>query len=274
MAKKDPAPAGKPPPTSKETVTPPRRPGKKPPEAPAMATRQPAAARREPASRRTRQADRRRRITPRTVALIVLILLALVVAADLTILEGRWPFGGRAAQTVTNPNAPLAQFFSPSVLHWEPEIEVWAKAYDVNPNVIALVMQIESCGDPVAISPAGALGLMQVMPFHFENGENMLNPDTNVRRGMNFFHECLKEHADWDVGLALACYNGGPGVVYNSRDEWPAETRRYYQWATGLWQDVVRGDEDSVTLSDWLSAGGQNLCTRASRRLSGNTDGR
>jgi len=47
--------------------------------------------------------------------------------------------------------------------------------------VIAIVIQIESCGSPVAMSGAGALGLMQVMPYHFENGENMINPDTNVR---------------------------------------------------------------------------------------------
>jgi hypothetical protein len=171
--------------------------------------------------------------------------------------------GSDADQSITNSDAPLASFFEPEVLYWRDEIRQWADMYHVNPNVIAIVMQIESCGNPVAVSSAGALGLMQVMPFHFDNGENMIEPDTNVQRGMIVFYECLEQFADWDLGLALACYNGGPGVTMRDRATWPSETQSYYRWATGMWDDVVNHRDDSSTLSQWLEAGGSRLCSSA-----------
>ena len=119
-----------------------------------------------------------------------------------------------------------------------------------------------------AVSSAGALGLMQVMPMHFTDGENMINPETNVRRGMGVFHECLSQFAGWDLGRALACYNGGPGVLSRSFENWPRETRSYYNWATGMWNEVVRGRDSSGTLDTWMSAGGSRLCQQALRRLS------
>ncbi len=197
------------------------------------------------------------------VVVAALVVIVVIVAVDV------WPFGGSspAAQPITDPDAPLASFFTPEVLHWRSEIMRWAQTYGVNPNVIAIVVQIESCGDPVVLSGAGAVGLMQVMPFHFDNGENMLNPDTNVQRGMGVFYECLTQFSDWDLGLALACYNGGPSVTQRDYSTWAAETQYYYRWATGLWQDVVSGKKSSDTLAEWLDAGGQNLCARASADL-------
>ena len=170
----------------------------------------------------------------------------------------------RSRQTITDSEATLSGIFSDQVLFWRDRIEQWAAEYAINPNVIALVIQIESCGDSTAISGAGALGLMQVMPFHFEDGENMLEPDTNVRRGMAVFTECLTQFARFDLGLALACYNGGPGVTVMAFEDWVPETRYYYEWATGLWDDIVHGRQTSQTLDSWLAAGGQQLCNRAS----------
>jgi soluble lytic murein transglycosylase-like protein len=172
-----------------------------------------------------------------------------------------------AAQTITSPDAPLASFYEPTVLYWREDILRWAQEHGVNPNVIAIVIQIESCGDPTAMSIAGAVGLMQIMPFHFEDGENMLNPQTNVLRGMSVFYECLTQFANWDLGLALACYNGGPSVTQIDPVYWVAETQYYYTWATGLWGDVVNGSETSETLSQWLAAGGAGLCNSAAANL-------
>ncbi|MGV2437552.1 MAG UNVERIFIED_CONTAM: lytic transglycosylase domain-containing protein [Anaerolineae bacterium] len=91
--------------------------------------------------------------------------------------------------------------------------------------MLATVMQIESCGWQQAQSYAGAMGLFQVMPFHFKDGENMADPDTNARRGAGVLNECLG-YADGDVGLAMACYNGGPGVLYQSRALWDGQSAR------------------------------------------------
>lgn len=223
----------------------------------------------------TKQASSRKRKSPQTTPAILTrqraVPLAIGIAVVLvgllvvdTLLFDVLPFiGNGPAQAITDSSAPLASFYAPEVLAWRSHIQEWARTYDVNPNVIAIVIQIESCGDPVAISIAGAVGLMQVMPYHFEDGENMLNPDTNVRRGMFIFYECLTQFADWDLGMALACYNGGPGVTLTDYDLWAEETQYYYRWATGLWSDASKGHDTSETLSQWLDAGGQRLCHQA-----------
>jgi len=198
---------------------------------------------------------------------IVGAVVVLVVVAWLTVLH-RWPLdSGAAEQSITDPDAPLASFFTPEVRHWKPQILDWARIYDVNPNVLAIVIQIESCGDSTAISVAGAVGLMQVMPFHFEDGENMLNPDMNVQRGMTVFYECLTQFSGWDLGLALACYNGGPSVTLSDPSAWALETQYYYHWATGLWEDVVEGHKTSATLDEWLAAGGARMCNSSAALL-------
>lgn len=127
-------------------------------------------------------------------------------------------------------------------------------------------MQIESCGDPKALSSAGAQGLFQVMPFHFSNGENMLDPDTNAMRGMNYFAERLVQTSG-DVGKAFAGYNGGHVAAGTSWDNWAAETQRYFVWATGIYEDAKAGLTESPTLQQWYAAGGTSLCQQASSRL-------
>ena len=89
----------------------------------------------------------------------------------------------------------IALFFAPSVLFWEEDILKWAGDHDLDPNLVATVMQIESCGDPRALSSAGAMGLFQVMPYHFEENEAPYNPDINALRGLNIFRIRLKPTA-------------------------------------------------------------------------------
>ncbi len=228
--------------------------------------RQPSRQRRTPEDKSTTTRQRALRlllrlINQRVIALplIILVLLFTYVVLNRT---GQLPGGsGGDHQNIDNPNAPLASFYAPEVLKWRSDIERWAHEYDVNPNVIAIVMQIKSCGNSSVISGAGATGLMQVMPFHFDDGENMLNPDVNVRNGMDVFYECLTQFADWDLGIALACYNGGPSVTLMDSSSWPAETQAYYHWASGMWNEAQKNRKDSDTLNEWLSAGGQNLCS-------------
>jgi soluble lytic murein transglycosylase-like protein len=53
------------------------------------------------------------------------------------------------------------------VLRWLPEILAASEATGTPPSLIASVIEVESSGDPRAISPAGARGLMQIMPDEF-----------------------------------------------------------------------------------------------------------
>lgn len=166
----------------------------------------------------------------------------------------------------TYQDAILASNFSPSVLFWQKEIEEWADTWGLDPLLIATVMQIESCGDPRAVSPAGAQGLFQVMPYHFQPGEDMLDPQTNARRGLAYLQEALQK-ANGDVKLALAGYNGGHGQIHRDPADWPAETQRYVHWGSGIYQDALPIKTQGKALSAWLSAGGWQLCEQAKNNL-------
>jgi len=163
-------------------------------------------------------------------------------------------------------NNIISPLFSPEVQYWAPQIGIWAAAFNLDPNMVATIMQIESCGDPLAVSPAGAQGLFQVMPFHFANGEDTLNPETNAMRGMAYFSERLQQTSG-NVGQAFAGYNGGHVAAGTTWDNWANETQRYFTWSTGIYADVNSGLESSPTLQQWMTAGGTSLCQQAANRL-------
>lgn len=175
-------------------------------------------------------------------------------------------------EVVANPvpaglaGGQLAGVFTPEVRHWEPQIVAWAEEFGLDPNLVAIIMQIESCGDPQAVSVAGAQGLFQVMPFHFAAGEDMLDPNTNARRGLNYFVERLGQTGG-DIGRAFAGYNGGHVAAGASWDQWAHETQRYYVWSTGIYNDIQSGEAQSATVQEWLQAGGASLCRQAASRL-------
>jgi soluble lytic murein transglycosylase-like protein len=166
--------------------------------------------------------------------------------------------------------APLAATSPPSigppfpgaVRRWTPEIERWAAEFALPVDLVAVVMTLESCGDPNARSAAGAQGLFQVMPFHFSPGENAYDPEINARRGLAYLSRGL-ELASGDAALALAGYNGGHTQIDRHPSLWPSETARYVYWGVGILADLRAGLASSPTLQAWLDAGGTGLCRRA-----------
>jgi hypothetical protein len=156
----------------------------------------------------------------------------------------------------------LSPVFTPQVRAWELHILGWAGEHGLDPNLVATVMQIESCGNPRAVSRSGAQGLFQVMPFHFSTGEDMQDPETNARRGLAYLAESLLQ-SDGDVRRALAGYNGGHGVIGMDPSQWPSETLRYAYWGEGIFADAAGGRTESPRLEEWLAAGGKALCFRA-----------
>lgn len=159
----------------------------------------------------------------------------------------------------------LAPLFTPEIDYWGDEIVEWAAQTGLDPNLIATVMQIESCGDPRALSGAGATGLFQVMPYHFEWGENPYAPNTNAKRGLAYLKTSL-DFANGDYRLAFAGYNGGIGVIAKTEAAWAAETVRYVYWGSGIYADALKGVSSSSRLDEWLAAGGTSLCAQASAR--------
>lgn len=205
---------------------------------------------------------------------LILVLVALIILPNVlsTTLGAAGRVLNRLPGTVTTalnisvPGGPIASLFTPEVRYWGEQIRMWADDYNLDPNLLATVMQIESCGHSTVSSSAGAQGLFQVMPFHFEAGENQLDPNTNAQRGASFLSQCIG-WANGDPGRAMACYNGGPGVLQRSFASWPAETQRYYNWGTQIYADAAQGYSSSATLDQWLAAGGQSLCSRAAADL-------
>ncbi len=127
-------------------------------------------------------------------------------------------------------------------------------------------MQIESCGDPRAVSSAGAMGLFQVMPFHFHATDDPYNPNTNAARGLDYLVRSLAT-ANGDARLAMAGYNGGIGVIPRAEWTWSAQTKRYVQYGAPIYYDAVNGLETSDALNDWYSSYGVSLCRQAHQRL-------
>lgn len=159
----------------------------------------------------------------------------------------------------------LAGLFTPEVQWWGPQLVRWAAQYGLDPNLAATVMQIESCGDPRALSSAGATGLFQVMPFHFYPTDNPFDPDTNAARGLAYLRRSL-DAAGGNPNLALAGYNGGIGVISRSQSTWAAETLRYLYWGSGIYQDAAAGLSQSARLDEWRARAG-GMCGRARQRL-------
>ena len=160
----------------------------------------------------------------------------------------------------------LALIFTPQVLRWQPEIIQWSEENNLDPNLVSTVMQIESCGNPDAVSSAGAIGLFQVMPYHFKEGENPYSPSTNALRGLNYLHSSMQTYSG-DIGLALAGYNGGINGASLPQSEWAQETIDYKYWGENIYADAATGRRSSPTLDDWLAAGGASLCAQAEQRL-------
>jgi soluble lytic murein transglycosylase-like protein len=160
----------------------------------------------------------------------------------------------------------LSPIFTKEIQHWGSEIIRWANAAAVDPNLAATVMQIESCGDPRATSRSGAMGLFQVMPFHFRFGENPYHPDTNALRGLNYLARSLTTGSG-DPRLALAGYNGGIGVIARSEWAWPSETKRYVLYGAPIYEDAHSGAISSASLTEWYQKYGASLCRQAAQRL-------
>jgi len=84
--------------------------------------------------------------------------------------------------------------------------------YGVDPLLIAAVVEAESNFQVDAVSPKGALGLMQVMPVHVAIGIEPLDPEVNLELGAALL-ATLAARFDGQIELALAAYHAGPGAV-------------------------------------------------------------
>jgi soluble lytic murein transglycosylase-like protein len=160
----------------------------------------------------------------------------------------------------------ISPIFTREVQYWADDILRWATDSSLDPNLVAVVMQIESCGNPYALSSAGATGLFQVMPYHFHSGENPYNPGTNALRGLDYLSRSMATSRG-NVRLALAGYNGGIGIIYRGEWTWSAQTLRYVYYGAPIYEDARSGATSSAKLDEWYRKYGAGLCRKASQKL-------
>jgi len=106
-----------------------------------------------------------------------------------------------------------------------------ARKYSLPDAFVASVMRAESGFDPSAVSPKGAIGLMQLMPATARDlGVDATRPAENADGGARYLRDLLAKYEDLpdQVVLALAAYNAGPGAVDKFHGVPPyRETREY-----------------------------------------------
>jgi soluble lytic murein transglycosylase-like protein len=159
--------------------------------------------------------------------------------------SSRLPQGAAASR-----QTPLLAYLSqhPNLKKFEPLLEQAAKEFSLDPALLKAVMAAESGFNPAAISPKGAIGLMQVMPATAERyglqadrkksvEQKLSDPKTNIRLGARYLRD-LHKLFPAKPDLVIASYNAGEGAVqrYNNTVPPYPETRNYVQLVTQFYR--------------------------------------
>jgi hypothetical protein len=122
---------------------------------------------------------------------------------------------------------------SPAASHAEVTLLITriAPRYRLDLDLVHALIRAESAYDPHAVSPAGAVGLMQVMPataadYGVRSVDTLFEPETNLNTGMRHLRRLLDKYGA--IGHAVMAYNAGEGALERSGGFVTyAETQRY-----------------------------------------------
>jgi soluble lytic murein transglycosylase-like protein len=208
------------------------------------------------------------------------IILALLAVKIISMIDN-------ARTPVPYQSAGVSAPWLPStVTYWDKTINEMGKRYNIDPNLIAIIMTMESGGDASATSEANAQGLMQITPPTAKDiaarylkkpvtKYNLYNPTTSIEFGTAYLallrdqFGTAKQGPSWNetVELIAAGYNGGAGAA-NSLEEGQGltndQTLIYSRDAFNMWRE--RHAKDSPTFDRWKERGGSLLIDAAKAR--------
>ena len=150
--------------------------------------------------------------------------------------------GSRVAQVRVGRIVPVVTpsvvgSLGPDYATYESLIHHHANGQGIRADLVRAVIQVESAFNPRAVSPKGAMGLMQLMPATAARLGVLdpFNPAENIRGGVRYLRILLDKYND-NEQLALAAYNAGPKAVdrYGSKIPPYRETQRYVQRITNI----------------------------------------
>jgi len=136
------------------------------------------------------------------------------------------------------PGNPVTETLAAEIRHYGPgvrkryekDIESAAKTHNIDPALIHAVISAESGYNPLARSPTGAAGLMQLMPETARRfgARNRLDPGENIRAGAGYLR-MLMDLFDNNLELVIAAYNAGENAVIRAGHRVPPyeETMSY-----------------------------------------------
>lgn len=174
---------------------------------------------------------------------------AIIAASGFGLLPFLWPVGLQAEiYQYVSPNGTISLTNVPSDARYrkidvesarfhaalsERELEPLIKRHSfqqqLHPALIRAVIKAESNFDPRAVSRAGAIGLMQLMPQTAVRLEvrDMFDPDENVGGGTKYLRQLL-DRFHGNLPLALAAYNAGENIVDRYQSLPPIDETRQY----------------------------------------------
>jgi len=141
----------------------------------------------------------------------------------------------------------------PNLKKYEGLLNQAAIEFGLEPALLKAVMAAESGFNPLAVSPKGAVGLMQLMPATAQRyglnadaersiSQKLTDPRTNIRLGARYLR-ALTNMFPGKPELVIASYNAGEGAVQKYKNTIPPyrETRNYVQQVTQFYHMYVSG---------------------------------
>ncbi|HYD61851.1 MAG TPA: transglycosylase SLT domain-containing protein [Noviherbaspirillum sp.] len=189
-------------------------------------------------------------------------------------MRGDGPFDSSQLGAQASSESPLSGFLTrhPGLKKVEPLLHDAAREFDLDPALLKAVMAAESGFNTNAVSPKGAIGLMQIMPATAERyglqgdrkkslEQKLTDPKTNIRLAARYLRDLHKMFPS-QPDLVIASYNAGEGAVQKYRNTIPPyrETRSYVQIVKQFYQLYKPAAQGlSIAAIDGSAAGAKRI---------------